>query len=280
MNVTSVELPCGFESKGLVVRNADIQRMKGRVQRDLARLVGKKNPDPADILESVLAPSWVSLGGEKVNKVTLLGSLLADRDFLMFEMVKLLRGDLVSMPETCPDTRCEEPFEITDINLAELPVTPLGDDTAWWGQQGLVPAEEAAKMSSADRGELTCRVAVLRNEELGVEAVFRFPRGREQRQISNLADKPIEAIWKLMSLTCMSWKCPDFDIARAPKGGLKMTFWDDVDYLVVEWLEDAFSEAQPGVDSSIDAECPSCGHCFKTQVRALDFLFQKPKKEK
>jgi hypothetical protein len=277
MTETALELPCGYEHNGQVIRAAEIQRMKGRVQRDIAELSGKKKTDPADILEAVLKPSWVSLGGEKVTKVTLLGSLLADRDFLLFEMVKLLRGDLVTMGEECP--KCEEPFEIFDIDLTALPVTRLEDDSAWWGPAGVVPAAEVAKLSDAERTSLECRVFVLENPELGAGAVFRYPRGKEQRQVSHLAEKPVEAIWKLMSLTCLSWKCPDFEIERTPKGGLKTMFWDDVDFLILEWLEEAFAEAQPGVDSSLAAECPHCGHDFKTQVRALDFLFRKPQKE-
>lgn len=277
MTETALELPCGYESNGNVIRTAEIRRMKGRVQRDIAALSNKKKTDPADILEAVLRPSWVSLGGEKVTKVTLLGSLLADRDFLLFEMVKLLRGDVVSMAEEC--AKCEEPFEIFDINLAEMPVTRLEDDSDWWGPQGVVTAAEVAKLDDAERGDLECRVFVLENTKLGVSAVFRYPRGKEQRQVSSLAEKPVEAIWKLMSLTCLSWKCPDFDLERTPKGGLKTMFWDEVDFLVLEWLEGAFAEAQPGIDSTLDAECPHCGHEYKTQVRALDFLFRKPQKE-
>jgi hypothetical protein len=280
MTETSLELPCGYESEGTVIRPVTIKRMKGRVQRDIAALSAKKKSDPAEILEAVLRPSWVSLGGNKVNKVTLLGALLADRDFLLFEMVKLLRGSKVSMEEECPARGCDETFEIFDIDLDELPVTRLGDDSDWWGPQGLVKAEDVKGMSDGERALLECRVFVLENEELGTHGVFRYPRGKEQRQVSSLAEKPIEVIWKLMSLTCLSWKCPDLDIPATPKGGLKMTFWDDVDYLVLEWLEEAFGEAQPGVDSSLDATCTSCGHEFKTQVRALDFLFRKSQKER
>ena len=108
--------------------------------------------------------------------------------------------------------------------------------------------------------------------------MFFYPKGRQQRAISKLADKPIDAVWKLLSLTCLSWKDPDHEIEVVPKGGLKTSFWGDVDLEVLEWLEVAFQEAQPGVDSTIDVECPFCGHEFKTAVRALDFLFQRPKK--
>jgi len=280
MTETSLELPCGYEHNGTVIRDAEIRRMKGRVQRDIAELSGKKKTDPAEILEAVLRPSWVGLGGQKVTKIHLLGALLADRDFLLFEMVKVLRGNVVSMTEECP--KCEETFEIFDINLAELPVTRLEDDSDWWGPQGLVKAADVVGLGPGERSQLECRVFVLENEELGASAVFRYPRGKEQRQVSSLAEKPIEVMWKLMSLTCLSWKCPDHDLPQTPKGGLKMTFWDDVDYLVLEWLEEAFSAAQPGVDSSLQADCPNseCQHSYKTQVRALDFLFRKPQKER
>ena len=90
----SLELPCGLEGEnGQVIRDAEIRKIKGRVRRDVARLASKKNPDNAAILEAILKPTLVSIGGQKITTVKLLKMQLADRDFVLFEAYRHTHGD-------------------------------------------------------------------------------------------------------------------------------------------------------------------------------------------
>lgn len=279
MAAKTLQLPCGLETDGRVERTVEINKMKGKVQRDVARIANKKNADNYQVIEAILKPTVASVGSEPATGTILGALLLADRDWLLFEIVKHSRGPEVTMQVNCPE--CKVLSEYPGYNLEDLKVTELKDEnTLWWDGQKAHTATEVAKLPAEARIALKYRCFKIEDAELGAVGIFRYPTGRHQQAISKLGDQEIEALWKLMSSTLLSWKDPDNEIEVAPKGGVKTTFWDDVDMEILDWAQITFAEEMPGVDSRVDLECPSCNHEFKTVLRPTDFLFQGRRKEK
>lgn len=271
----SLELPCGRGHQGMVERLVDICKLKGRIQRDVAKLASKKNPNNSEILDAILRPSIVSFGGQKLTGQVLAQLLLADRDWLMFEIVKFTRGAIVTLKEKCPAENCGEMGDYPNFDLDQFTVDSLDDDsTPWWDGEKVVPADEIPGLGPEERKKLKCRVFVVKNDELGIEGVFRYPNGHDQKAISDLQDQQVEALWRLTSRTCLQWKDPEREIKKAPPGGLKSSFWEDLDLDLLDWTQEAYGDAMPGVDSRTELECFSCGHEFEVTVTASDFLFR------
>ncbi len=275
----TLQLPCGLETDGRIERTAEIGKLKGKVQRDIARIANKKNADMYHVIEAILKPSVQTIGSEPASGTILGALLLADRDFLLFEIVKHSRGPIVTLRADCP--KCDEAGEYPGYDLDDLPITHIEDgDALWWDGQNVHSAVDVSKMGPEERVGLKYRVFRIADEELGVTAVFRYPTGRHQQGISKMGDNEIEALWKLMSTTMLQWKDPEIEVETAPKGGVKMTFWDEVDMEILDWAQLTYAEAMPGVDSKVELECPSCEHEFDSVMRPTDFLFRGRRKEK
>ena len=166
-SIKSLELPCGIESEGGVVRkNIEIRKLKGKVQRDIARLQAAKRPDAGAILDAILMPSVIGVEGEKpaINDIRLM--LIADRDWLLFELRKHTWGSIISIKNKCTEPGCGEVTSYPDFDLDDLETVTL-DDAPWWDGNDAIPAEVVAKMSESDCKSLRCRVVLLENEELG-----------------------------------------------------------------------------------------------------------------
>ena len=280
VSTKSVELPFGYEKFGTVEYQAEISKFKGRAQRDVARLAKKSSPDATEILEAALRPSLVGVGGEKTSGA-LLGSLsLADRDALMFDVVRFTRGDIVPITQRCPRPGCDGVTTYDEFDLSTLPVTKLPRDAGvWWNGERTASQSEVDSLPPDEQKKFRVRVFSVEDEKLGVKALFRFPKGNDHRKIGKMAEREVEAIWTLMSCTCIRWSSPGVD-HEAGKGNLPVSFWADLDLDVVELAQAEYTEAMPGIDSRVEFECSSCGNEFRAPVRALDFLFQGSDKRK
>jgi hypothetical protein len=80
-STVQLELPCGFVRNGEIIRRVEIRKMKGRIQRDIARMQGQKK-NAAAIIDMILHQSIVALGEEKPTLGQIQDLLLADRDWL------------------------------------------------------------------------------------------------------------------------------------------------------------------------------------------------------
>ena len=273
-SIKSLELPCGLESEGGVVRkNIEIRKLKGKVQRDIARLQAAKKPDAGAILDAILMPSVVGVEGDKptINDIRLM--LIADRDWLLFELRKHTWGPTISVKNKCEEPGCGEVTSYPDFDLNDLETVTL-DDAPWWDGKDAISADVVAKMSEEELKSLRCRVVLLENEDLEIRAIFRFGNGRDQSQITRLADRPVEAMWKMMSLTCLYWDDPDHMVgSNIPKQNLDQSFWDDVDMDIIDWVQAAFADAQPGIETKADLECYSCNNIEKVAISPTDFFF-------
>lgn len=278
----NLDLPCGLELPGArLVRGATIRKLKGQGQIDAASLASKKNPDNSEVLMAILSPSVVRIGDRPPSSTILQDMLLADTDALLFEVVRLTKGDRVTVKDECPDCpKGEGSTEIHDFDLSTLPVEGLDDaESRWWHEGRVLTPEDVAKLSPEERESVRCRVFTLENTALGVSGVFRYPRGRDRKAIGKMGNNLFEATWTLLSLTAMRWHDAEQHIDRVPPGGLPGRFWKDSDTDILDWLYEEWSNAQPGVESRFDAECPN-GHEFTATVSAMDFLFRVPSRRR
>lgn len=266
-----LELPCGLEETGGVVsREIEIRKLKGRVQRELAKLQQRKRPDAAVMLDTILQPSIVSLNGTPPDLMRLRRMLLADRDWLLFELRKHTWGSFVTAKQKCEE--CDLIYTYPGIDLDDLKIIRLGDDTPWWDGEKAIDGAEVVKLQGEARAALGCRVFVLENDDLGCRAVFRFGNGNDQSSISKYADQQVKAVWRMMADTCLQWQDPDQSFDRPPKKGFKEDFWDEVDMDIVGWVQRAFADAQPGVETKIEITCEE-GHDQEVTLNATDFFF-------
>lgn len=265
-----LELPCGIEEQGgKIQREIEVKKLKGKIQREIARLQARKRPDAATILDAVLRPSIVSIGNDKPSFNLLRKMHLADRDWLLFELRKHTWGTKVTTKHKCET--CGEMMEIENFDLDELLVIRLDDDIPWWNGNDVVNLEG---LSADAMDSLKCRVLVIENDELEARGLFRFANGDDQSAISKYGDKPVEAVWKMMSLTCLQWKDPDNEVSKLPKRGLADDFWEEVDMDILDWAQVAFKDGQPGVETEITMICED-GHEQGVLLNATDFFFPK-----
>lgn len=262
----NLELPCGVVlNTGHIEKHVTIRKMKARVQREVASLVGKKNPNPTEVLDFILTSSVTRFGEEDgLRPKYLTDMLLADRDWLLFQIRIHTHGPLTDVEQEC--AKCEEKYTYPDFDLSSFPLKAIDKETVlWWdGNEVLTP-------DKVRFGEIIpCRVFVLQNEEAEARGVFRYPNGSDQRDIASLGNKPVEALWRLLVRTCMLWEDAEHGVS---KGKVKAELWDDLDIDVMDWLQAAFAEAMPGLDTTSKLTCPE-GHESEVRVSAADFLFR------
>lgn len=275
MSTAFLDLPVGVEEMGRVLRRVEVRKLKGKMQRDVARLAAKKRPNPEGIIQTILQPSIVSLDGRPTRIEDLRGMPMGDSDWLLFELRKLTWGPEVTATVECKACVAEKQADATatyliDLN-EELKTTSVPADAPWWdGEQILTLAEAGAR--APDLTRRYCRVLQLASPDHQVEAYFRYGTGRDREALGKYAEEPLEALWKLMAMTCVSWRDPEHGQVTIPPKGLSEDFWEDLDADVLGWAQAAFAEATPGVDTSITVNC-SHGHSQKTQLQPINFFF-------
>lgn len=277
MSSKQLDLPCGLEEPGArVVRSVEIHKIKGKLQRELAVLAGQKNPNTAEILDATLRLCLARIGGADVSSTLLSRLLLADRDWVIREAAVMLRGPTTTLSERCPKCpKDDNETEYPNFNLADLPVTLLGDDALWWHKGQTLTKQQIDTLTPVERDEIRFRCFQIRHEESGATGTFRYPTGLHQKAVASLGDRPVEALWKLMSMTCLAWSDPDNQSVKVGPQGVHPHFWDEVDLDILDWAQPAFAAAMPGVDTNADLTCKN-GHDHKVQVALLGFLFRRP----
>lgn len=268
----SIILPVGVDLEGKVHREATLVRPKGRAMRTIASIAESENPDPVALYSAILDPCWTQVGDQRVNEPVRVAASIADSDFLIFQLVKLMRGPVVTTSAVCPQASCAKnnPFDVEGVNIDELEVTGVEDDAPRWIDQRVMRDEELER-ALAD-GKFGPRVFEVKNEEVGFHAVWGFPQGVHRRKMAKFR-KTADVLWYLTSATCLMFKSDEGEYVRE-KRPMDPSFLDNLDYVTLEHALGAYKDGQPGVNSSIDVECPSCGHVFSSQVQALSFFLR------
>lgn len=269
-----LDLPCGLEhAGGLVERGAEIRKIKGRMQREVAALQAKKGRQRGQIVNTLLMSSLVRLGEHAPTLRTIRNLKIGDRDWLLYELYKHTWKSQVDLKHKC--SQCEDEMLLPDFDLDSLPIRRIPDDAPWWNGREFVAGDRVATLPEDEKALLRCRCFVIESDEdsdFHYRGVFRYGDGNDQELLTPVAHKLVDAAWTLMSSTCLFWEDDEHKIGVVHKKGLSTEFWDDMDMDVLDDLQAKFVEKQPGVDTEVDIDGP-CGHSEKAQVMISDFLF-------
>lgn len=186
--------------------------------------------------EKILAGCWVATTDPGIYDLPADGPLdwskvlVADRFYTLLQIRARTFGDEYAFSVQCQSQACRERFEWT-LNLQELPVVPLS---------------EAAKVAfkAGNRFETTL-------PHDGRQVWFRLMTGADEvRAASVLKAGRDGTLLIALALRILEIEdVPDHD---------KRKFLDDMEMADAAALLDQFDQADGGVETTIEVECPSC----------------------
>jgi hypothetical protein len=279
--VADLELPCGVNlGSGRIERHLEVKKFTAKAQRDAS-----STKNAAQRIDAILKPSLVSLDGKRVGITTLKSMLVGDRDWLCLALRDVTwPGKPLTGTFSCGE--CKEngdPHKMEhEVSFEEIEVTSLPEHGLWWDTQRIVRLSDDGPQEHADfdlveeddaaaRKKLHCRVFQLKDDDLGVDAFFRYPNGGHQKTYAPMAENPerqVEMLQTLMGLTLVQ-----LDGTVAPRKGHPIEIWDEVPLDVMEYLELEFLDKQPGPNTVMNVECHR-GHDNTVPLAAVDFLSQ------
>jgi len=188
------------------------------------------------IFEKILAGCWLATTDPCIYDLPDGGALdwskvlVADRFYTLLQIRARTFGDDYAFSVQCLSPACRERFEWT-LNLQELPVVPLSD------------AAKAA-FKAGNRFETTL-------PHDGRKVWFRLMTGADEVRAASV----LKAGQGGMLLTALALRI--LQIENVPEHD-KRKFLDDIDMADAAALLDQFDQADGGVETSIEVECPSC----------------------
>jgi hypothetical protein len=242
-----VELPGGLWHKGEIHRSAEIVPMTGMTRKAIARKEARANP--SKITDTILRQCVKRIGPfEHINNNILDNLILGDRDFLMLEIRRISMGDTFKANVTCKS--CNSDIEVT-FHIDEL---------------------EVIRTKDSDKEELEGkRVYHIEDEELRIDAVMRYPVGKDQEILTSGMDRnPVDATFKLYAACMVRW--------NGDEGPFRSSLFEQMPVRVLDAFEDHFSMAQPGPVFEQSVNCPVCSAGINFTFEGSDFLFRPPKR--
>jgi len=245
----AVTLPCGYLRDEKVHQDARIIPMTGLTRKAIAKDSVRNNP--IKVTDIILSHCLKSIGPYVVTSRVLAELVIGDRDFLILEIRKISMGTTITAGVTCEtcDAKVDIKFNIDEIEVIRL-VDPLG---------------ESSKIKVED-GELVYPLS-----GKGFSSVCRFPKGKDQELIMQMAQKnPVAASYGLYVACLREWE--------GKKGPFEAAFFDELSLTKIDAFEDEFMAFQPGPIMKMEAPCPSCSSDIDFTFRGSDFLFRAPKR--
>jgi hypothetical protein len=158
-------------------------------------------------------------------------ALIADRMFATLQIRSLTYGDDYEFPYQCTEDRCRERFDWS-VNLSTLPVRP-------------VPEESLDAFKSGNRLEITLPQDVSRR------VWFRLLTGADEARMQHEARmRPAEKVQIVLSHRIL-------EIEGVP-GADRVRFIQDMELADIDELIRRCDDADGGVETDIQIECPHC----------------------
>ena len=240
---TTCALPGGiWDASGTLHREAELTPLTGREEE----LLADRNLGAAAAVTAVLTRCMRRLGAlQPVTEALARELLVGDRQYLLLKLRQLTFGDRVDATVRCPWPGCGEPVDV-DFLISQVPL-----------KEAAVPARvqelELSPQAAADSG-LAPQAARLR---------FRLPTGADQEALSPLlARNEAQALGLLLS------RCIE-RIGDDPAGPELVRRLSALARLEIERRMEATA---PGIELTMDAECPQCGRAFAAPFDPQDFL--------
>ncbi len=213
--------------------SGEIRGLKGKEGKLLADRAAAR---AGSTFEKILAGCWLTTLDPGIYEVPEGGPLdwskvlVADRFYTLLQVRALTFGDEYAFSVQCQSAGCRERFEWT-LNLKELPVTPLSD-----------AAKAAFKAGNRFETKLP---------RDGRKVWFRLMTGADEVRAASV----LKAGRDGMLLTALALRI--VEIENVPESE-KRKFLDEMEMADAAALLDQFDEADGGVETSIEVECPSC----------------------
>jgi len=220
----------------------EIRGLKGKEGKLLADRSAAK---AGSTFEKLLSGCWLKTADPGIYDVpegeTLDWSkvLVADRFYTLLQIRSLTFGDDYAFSVQCQSAGCRERFE-WELSLKELPIRPLS---------------EAAKEAFAAGNRFEARL------KDGRKLWFKLMTGADEMRAASALRNGRDG----MLLTALALRIVEIE-SVADKD--KRTFLEEMEMADATALLDEFDEADGGVETSIDVECP---HCMGVQEVELPF---------
>jgi hypothetical protein len=245
-----VQLPCGIIGKdGKIQREAEITPMLGLTRKAIARDDIRNNP--AKVTDVILIQCLRRVGDVRpITNALIGGMLVADRDFLLIEIRRISMSDTINVSTQCG--KCNEKIAIK-FGLDEIPIRTLKD--------GAFEIKDGR------------RCFRIQNDNPKLDAVFRFPEGKDQSLIIPYLEKnPVEGNYRIYAACLLSWD--------DKPGPFSPNFFDGVPVNVLDLIDEHFNENQPGPEFTQTVPCPVCTADIDMTLQGSDFLFRLPNRGK
>lgn len=223
---TAITCPSGL--------SGEIRGLKGKEGKLLADRASARSGVTFD---RILAGCWLSTldpgiyALEEGQPLDWSKVLVADRFYALLQIRSLTFGDEYAFQVQCESAGCRERFE-WELNLKDLPVRALS---------------EAARAAFRDGNRLETELP-----RDGRKVWFRLMTGADEvRAATALRTGRDGAL-----LTALAMRIVEIDGVKAED---KRRFLEDMELADAAALLDRFDEADGGVETSIEVECPSCG---------------------
>jgi hypothetical protein len=210
----------------------EIRGLKGKEGKLLADRAAAR---AGATFEKILAGCWLATTDPGLYELGDGGALdwskvlVADRFFALLRIRALTFGDEYAFGVQCQSAGCRERFEWT-LDLDDLPVSPLSD-----------AAKAAFKAGNRFETKL----------QDGRKVWFRLMTGADEVRAAGALKNGRDG----MLLTALALRIVEIEgVADSDK----RKFLDDMEMADAPALLDRFDEADGGVETSIEVECPSC----------------------
>lgn len=221
--------------------SGEIRKLKGKEAKLLGDRAAAKS---GSLFESILAGCWLhttdpgiyGCGDGQPNWSMV---LVGDRFYTLLRIRALTFGEIYPFAAQCSSPECRERFE-WEINLSELPVK-------------LLPESSKAALRAGSRLETQL--------DGGKRVWFKLLTGVDEARASkNLKNSRDGALLAALGMRILEIE----GVAEKQK----RAFLEDMDLDEMTSLLDRFDEADGGVETSIEIECP---HCYSIQEVDLPF---------
>ena len=186
--------------------------------------------------EKLLAGCWTTTTDPGIYDLPADGTmdwskvLVADRFYTLLQIRALTFGDEYAFSVQCPSPPCRERFEWV-LNLQDLPVVPLSESSK-------------TAFKAGNRFETTL-------PRDGRKVWFRLMTGADEvRSAAVLKARRDDALLAAVAMRIIEIE----DVADHDK----RKFLDEIEMADATALLDRFDEADGGVETSIEVECPAC----------------------
>jgi hypothetical protein len=244
-------LPVGYvDPQGLLHKQAELAPLTGREEELLAQ-----EDRPAAVLVTELLSRCVRRIGA-ISDITpqLVRELtVADRQYLLLMLRQLSFGDRVQAVLPCPWPNCGKGVDI-DFSIDEVPVVGCGDFQPHYELE-VDSFEGAAALGLAPAASFPVRYRLPNGGDQ--EAVLDDPRRNEVEKLSTLLSRCI------LAAGAIERPAPEWVMQLPPDARLK--------------IEQAMESRAPGLELSMDIECPECRRGFVAPFELQDFFFSELK---